>query len=90
LLVLPGIGSWTAGCIRMRALGDPDVLLAEDVAVQAEDAEAWRPWSSCAMHHFWTTASERSPTRQVREREARAPAHAAEQLGRAAGAGGPG
>ncbi|WP_399127907.1 hypothetical protein [Actinacidiphila sp. ITFR-21] len=28
LLALPGVTPWTAGYIRMRALGDPDVLLA--------------------------------------------------------------
>ncbi|MGA5266642.1 AlkA N-terminal domain-containing protein [Streptomyces lydicamycinicus] len=66
LLGLRGIGPWTAGYIRMRALGDPDVLLAGDVAVLAgmrragaptaglrERANAWRPWRSYAMHHFW-------------------------------------
>ncbi|MEU8827630.1 AlkA N-terminal domain-containing protein [Streptomyces sp. NPDC048636] len=62
LLALRGIGPWTAGYIRMRALGDPDVLLAGDVAVRAgarragvrlEDAESWRPWRSYAMHHCW-------------------------------------
>lgn len=30
LLALPGIDPWTAGYIRMRALGDPDVLVAGD------------------------------------------------------------
>jgi AraC family transcriptional regulator of adaptative response / DNA-3-methyladenine glycosylase II len=64
LLALPGVGPWTAGYVRMRALGDPDVLLAGDAAVQAgmrrtgsttADAERWRPWSSYAMHHFWNT-----------------------------------
>lgn len=53
LLSLRGIGPWTAGYIRMRALGDPGVLLTGDVAVQAgmqlagvdpADAERWRPW----------------------------------------------
>ncbi|BCK66398.1 hypothetical protein Srufu_003510 [Streptomyces libani subsp. rufus] len=66
LLGLRGIGPWTAGYIRMRALGDPDVLLTGDVAVLAgmrragaptaglrERADAWRPWRSYAMHHFW-------------------------------------
>jgi AraC family transcriptional regulator, regulatory protein of adaptative response / DNA-3-methyladenine glycosylase II len=33
LLALPGIGPWTAGYIRMRALSDPDVFLPGDVAV---------------------------------------------------------
>lgn len=63
LLALPDIDRWTAGYIRMRALGDPDVLLTDDPAVragmrragaQASDTETWRPWSSYAMHHFWS------------------------------------
>ncbi|MBT2388542.1 helix-turn-helix domain-containing protein [Streptomyces sp. ISL-1] len=62
LLALPGIGPWTAGYIRMRALGDPDVLLTGDASIRAgmrrvgastADAQEWRPWSSYAMHHFW-------------------------------------
>jgi AraC family transcriptional regulator of adaptative response / DNA-3-methyladenine glycosylase II len=56
---LPGITPWTAGYIRMRALSDPDVLLKDDAEVLAgmrrcgvsmEDAVAWRPWRSYAMH----------------------------------------
>ncbi|KUJ70470.1 AraC family transcriptional regulator [Streptomyces albus subsp. albus] len=62
LLALPGVGAWTAGYIRMRALGDPDVLPAGDAAVRAGlrelgaapgAAEGWRPWRSYAMHHLW-------------------------------------
>ncbi|NEW69552.1 AlkA N-terminal domain-containing protein [Streptomyces rhizosphaericus] len=62
LLGLRGIGPWTSGYIRMRALSDPDVLLESDVAVRAgargagahlEDSEGWRPWRSYAMHHLW-------------------------------------
>ncbi|GLZ79984.1 DNA-3-methyladenine glycosylase [Actinorhabdospora filicis] len=45
------IGPRTAGYIRMRALGDPDVLLAE------VDGDAWRPWRSYATH-LLNTASE--------------------------------
>ena len=33
LLGLPGIGPWTAGYIRMRALSDPDAFLPADVGV---------------------------------------------------------
>ncbi|MFJ8028553.1 AlkA N-terminal domain-containing protein [Streptomyces sp. NPDC096311] len=71
LLGLRGIGPWTAGYIRMRALGDPDVLLTGDVAVQAGmrlagadliDAERWRPWRTYAMHHFWNMAADRRRT----------------------------
>ncbi|RAJ38361.1 DNA-3-methyladenine glycosylase II [Kitasatospora sp. SolWspMP-SS2h] len=71
LLGLRGIGPWTAGYIRMRALGDPDVLLTGDVAIlagmrhagaEAVAAEAWRPWRTYAMHHFWNAAAERRRT----------------------------
>ncbi|MFI0903171.1 AlkA N-terminal domain-containing protein [Streptomyces sioyaensis] len=77
LLGLRGIGPWTAGYIRMRALGDPDVLLSGDVAVRAgmrragaptaalaARAHGWRPWRSYAMHHFWNVpATEPADTR---------------------------
>ena len=62
LLALPGIGPWTAGYIRMRALSDPDVFLPEDVGVAAgaapagriaTAAERWRPWRSYAAQHLW-------------------------------------
>ena len=62
LLTLPGIGPWTAGYIRMRALSDPDVFLPGDVGVvralrqltgSLSAAERWRPWRSYATHHLW-------------------------------------
>ncbi|MFF9690351.1 AlkA N-terminal domain-containing protein [Streptomyces sp. NPDC014623] len=68
LLSLRGVGPWTAGYIRMRALGDPDVLLTDDVAVragmrrtgaEAADSGTWRPWRTYAMHHLWNTAVDR-------------------------------
>ncbi len=34
LLALPGIGPWTAGYIRMRALSDPDAFLPTDIGVR--------------------------------------------------------
>jgi AraC family transcriptional regulator, regulatory protein of adaptative response / DNA-3-methyladenine glycosylase II len=34
LLALRGVGPWTAGYVRMRALGDPDVFLDGDVGVR--------------------------------------------------------
>ena len=34
LLAIPGIGPWTAGYIRMRALSDPDAFLPSDVGVR--------------------------------------------------------
>ena len=69
LLTVPGIGPWTAGYIRMRALGDPDVFLATDLGVRqgmalaglpdeprAAEAAAdrWRPWRSYAQVHIWS------------------------------------
>jgi AraC family transcriptional regulator of adaptative response / DNA-3-methyladenine glycosylase II len=68
LMALPGIGPWTAGYVAMRALGDPDVFLAEDLGVRhalrrlggpADTrgaralAAAWAPWRSYASQHLW-------------------------------------
>ena len=68
LLALPGVGPWTAGYVAMRALGDPDVFLAEDLGVRhalrrfggPDDpraaralAAAWAPWRSYASQHLW-------------------------------------
>ncbi|RBP64219.1 DNA-3-methyladenine glycosylase II [Brevibacterium sanguinis] len=42
LTALPGIGPWTVGYIRMRALGDPDVFLGSDLGVRrALDRRHW-------------------------------------------------
>jgi AraC family transcriptional regulator, regulatory protein of adaptative response / DNA-3-methyladenine glycosylase II len=72
LTEIPGIGSWTAGYVRMRALADPDVFLVGDLGVRhglvwaglpndsaaaTKVAEAWRPWRSYAQMHFWTSAT---------------------------------
>lgn len=69
---IPGIGPWTAGYVRMRALCDPDVFLPTDLGVRhaldalglpsdprsaAATAEAWRPWRSYALLHLWTTTN---------------------------------
>jgi AraC family transcriptional regulator, regulatory protein of adaptative response / DNA-3-methyladenine glycosylase II len=63
LLELPGIGPWTAGYIRMRALSDPDAFLPTDAGViralnrlgGSPGSEGWRPWRSYAVHHLWST-----------------------------------
>ncbi len=61
LLALPGVGPWTADYLAMR-LGDPDVLLAGDLAarrvadeygIDLADAGRWRPWRSYLTHHLW-------------------------------------
>lgn len=62
LLELPGIGPWTAGYIAMRGLGDPDVLLGEDLVIRRElqrigldphGRSAWAPWRSYATMRLW-------------------------------------
>ena len=70
LVRLPGIGSWTAAYVAMRALGDPDAFLPTDLGVRralarlgvaadpvsaAALAERWRPWRSYALQYLWAT-----------------------------------
>jgi AraC family transcriptional regulator, regulatory protein of adaptative response / DNA-3-methyladenine glycosylase II len=70
LLMLPGVGPWTASYVAMRALGDPDALpvtdlglrrafeqlgLATDLKGIAKRAEAWRPWRAYATHYLWAS-----------------------------------
>jgi AraC family transcriptional regulator of adaptative response / DNA-3-methyladenine glycosylase II len=60
---LPGIGSWTAQYISMRALSWPDAFPHPDVALlkaldmkpaaAATHAERWRPWRAYAVIHLW-------------------------------------
>jgi AraC family transcriptional regulator of adaptative response / DNA-3-methyladenine glycosylase II len=68
LCAVRGVGPWTAGYVRMRALGDPDVMLPSDTGVRNalvslgesgerahidHAARAWSPWRSYALHHLW-------------------------------------
>ena len=68
LISLPGVGTWTAEYVALRALRDPDAFLESDLGVLraagalglpevprelARVAEAWRPWRSYAMAHLW-------------------------------------
>jgi AraC family transcriptional regulator of adaptative response / DNA-3-methyladenine glycosylase II len=64
LLALPGVGPWTVGYVRMRALGDPDVLLASDLwvrraaeslGVDLATSTRWAPWRSYVTQHLWAT-----------------------------------
>ena len=74
LLALPGVGPWTADYVRLRALGDPDVLLSTDLGVRralerlgvagdprsaAERGQGWRPWRSYALMHLWHLVTDR-------------------------------
>jgi Adenosine deaminase len=69
LTEIPGIGPWTAQYLGLRALGDPDVLMATDLGVRrgaraaglpddpADLArygrEHWAPWRSYATVRLW-------------------------------------
>jgi AraC family transcriptional regulator of adaptative response / DNA-3-methyladenine glycosylase II len=65
LLALPGIGPWTAGYLRMRALGDPDVLLGTDLGVRraaaatgvdlTDSRPGLAPWRSYLTAQLWAT-----------------------------------
>ena len=72
IVLVPGIGPWTASYIGMRALGDPDVFLPTDVGVRRgaqkvgigaspaeidRAADAWRPWRSYALMYLWNIES---------------------------------
>ena len=68
LLALPGVGTWTAEYVAMRALRDPDAFPASDLGVrravkrlgQADDvaaverlSERWRPYRAYAVQYLW-------------------------------------
>lgn len=70
LLAIPGVGPWTTGYVRLRALGDPDAFPASDLGLRhaarplglPDDARAlagraatWSPWRSYAAQHLWTS-----------------------------------
>jgi AraC family transcriptional regulator, regulatory protein of adaptative response / DNA-3-methyladenine glycosylase II len=66
LHALPGVGTWTAQYIAMRALAWPDAYLHTDHGVMKalgertacralEAAEVWRPWRAYAVMHLWNS-----------------------------------
>jgi AraC family transcriptional regulator of adaptative response / DNA-3-methyladenine glycosylase II len=70
LLELPGIGTWTAAYVAMRALRDPDAFLPGDLGVRhalerlgsdarpsaaERTAERWRPYRAYAVQHLWAS-----------------------------------
>ncbi|HWD54345.1 MAG TPA: AlkA N-terminal domain-containing protein [Acidimicrobiales bacterium] len=69
LVVLAGVGPWTAEYVAMRALRDPDAFMPTDLGIRkgaraiglpddpaelAAASEGWRPWRSYAMTHLWS------------------------------------
>jgi AraC family transcriptional regulator of adaptative response / DNA-3-methyladenine glycosylase II len=66
---IPGIGTWTAQYIAMRALGEPDAFPSGDIALVRAlglsdlreleaRAEVWRPWRAYAAIYLWTVGGE--------------------------------
>jgi AraC family transcriptional regulator of adaptative response / DNA-3-methyladenine glycosylase II len=66
LLALPGVGTWTAQYIAMRALAWPDAFPHTDYGVMKAmnetnparvlaAAEKWRPWRAYAVMHLWAS-----------------------------------
>jgi AraC family transcriptional regulator of adaptative response / DNA-3-methyladenine glycosylase II len=66
---VPGIGEWTAQYIAMRAFGEPDAFLRNDLVLRrvadarsARELEhrsaAWRPWRAYAVMLLWQRATD--------------------------------
>ncbi len=81
LCQIPGIGTWTAQYVAMRALGEPDAFPSSDLGLRyaadldsprelEERADAWRPWRSYAAMYLWTNPSVHSKLRTSPPREA--------------------
>jgi AraC family transcriptional regulator, regulatory protein of adaptative response / DNA-3-methyladenine glycosylase II len=77
LVALPGIGTWTAEYVAMRALRDPDAFMPTDLGILRaaralglpddrarldQTTEGWRPWRSYAMAHLWALPAAPLPT----------------------------
>lgn len=69
LCEIPGIGSWTAQYVAMRALGEPDAFPSTDLALLRalkmrsskeleRRAEPWRPWRTYAAMYLWRMAAQ--------------------------------
>jgi AraC family transcriptional regulator of adaptative response / DNA-3-methyladenine glycosylase II len=69
LRALPGCGEWTAQMIAMRVLAWPDAFPASDIgvlnalgtrdiALAAQQADAWQPWRSYAVMRLWQASEE--------------------------------
>jgi AraC family transcriptional regulator of adaptative response / DNA-3-methyladenine glycosylase II len=76
LTALPGVGTWTAEYVAMRALADPDawpetdLVLRRRLAARGGDPERWRPWRAYGALHLWNdagTAEESSSADELTE-----------------------
>ena len=65
---VPGVGPWTSATVAMRALGDPDAFVVDDLGVRAaasqlglpgsrrallDHSAAWSPWRAYATQYLW-------------------------------------
>jgi AraC family transcriptional regulator of adaptative response / DNA-3-methyladenine glycosylase II len=72
LAAVPGIGSWTAQYVALRALGEPDAMPSGDLVLRrvaasgirplsTRELEArareWQPWRGYAVMHLWHAAA---------------------------------
>ncbi len=68
LEAIPGIGPWTSATVAMRALGDPDAFVVDDLGVRAaatgldlptkrrdllDRSTSWSPWRAYATQYLW-------------------------------------
>jgi AraC family transcriptional regulator of adaptative response / DNA-3-methyladenine glycosylase II len=78
----PGVGEWTAQYIALRALGESDAFLADDIGLQRKfaayhpraaapaliaRAQRWRPWRAYAMLHLWMADIATTETSRLQE-----------------------
>jgi AraC family transcriptional regulator of adaptative response / DNA-3-methyladenine glycosylase II len=83
LIRLPGIGSWTAEYVAMRALRDPDAFMPTDLGILRSAralglsdnpahlrdlTDRWRPWRSYAMVHLWAMPTTPTPLQDTSQK----------------------
>jgi AraC family transcriptional regulator of adaptative response / DNA-3-methyladenine glycosylase II len=91
LTAVPGIGSWTAQYVALRALAEPDAMPTGDLVLRRmasaaatpvsareleECARRWQPWRGYAVMHLWRAATEHPDRRTQRRSPARSAAKA--------------
>ena len=87
LCKLPGLGSWTAQYIAMRAFGEPDAFPSSDLGLRKaagngygpvssreleQMARKWRPWRAYAAMALWLAPATRLQHDKIREPNSRA------------------
>lgn len=83
LCEIPGIGTWTAQYVAMRALREPDAFPSSDLGLLRASAastpreldqrsEPWRPWRAYAAMYLWRFGGQQIPDKKP-EGKKRAP-----------------